>query len=74
MQSPNENSEWPNIPRWTIIVALLTLLCLPFALISLAILEQSVFGSAYVGNAYRTIGIYDPLQSLYDLIAPWFKK
>jgi hypothetical protein len=74
MQSPEDKSERPNISRWAIIVALLALLCLPFALIGLSILERSIFNTAYLSNAYRTVGIHESLQSLYDPIAPWLKK
>lgn len=74
MASNTEDTEWPSIPRWVIVVTLLALLCLPFALIGLNILERSLFDTAYVANAYRTIGIHDSLQSLYTLIAPWFNK
>jgi hypothetical protein len=72
--SADENSERSNISSWTIIVAFLAVLCLPFALIGLAILEHSTFGTAYVGNVYRTLGIYQPLESLYNLIVWCVKK
>lgn len=41
---------------------------LPFILLGLGIMEETVFRTGYVADLYRLIGIYDPLKALLDFL------
>jgi len=50
------------------ILLVLALLVLPFVLLGLAILEETLFRTGRLTEVYEFIGIYKPLKALYDLL------
>ena len=47
------------------IVALVLLAAIPFLLLGLALLEESLLGTANLSAVYRDLGILRPLKALY---------
>ena len=53
-------------PYSVILVALVVLVGLPILLIAVAIFEEEVIGSHYTTDFYRELGIFGPLDWLFD--------